>query len=112
MVRETLQAKERFEHALQLPLCWQFAFRYSSISERRGKTTENREKKLSRQEQMKKPRKKGTRVRNIETMKAGVRDYEDALGAGETAEAYKQRTGNGKSKISDWRRAIKQKQNQ
>lgn len=42
---------------------------------------------------MEKARKKGseakTRVRNIEIMKAAVRDYEDAMEAGETAESYK-----------------------
>ena len=43
-------------------------------------------------------------------MKAGIRDYEDALNAGETAEEYKKWTGNGKSKICGWRKAIKQKE--
>ena len=68
------------------------------------------------QEQREKARNKGfgakTLVRNIEEIKAGVYDYESALNAGETAEAYQQRTAHGESMICGWQQTIKQKHNQ
>ena len=63
---------------------------------------------------MKKARKKGsrakTRVRDIESMKAGVQAYQDALESGETAQEYEMRTGISKQKISGWRQSIKNKE--
>ena len=68
-----------------------------SPSARKGKTLPKIEKKRKGcvREQMKKARKKGsrakTRVRDIEIMRAGVKDYEDALDNGETAKECKER---------------------
>ena len=43
-------------------------------------------------------------------MKAGVKDYEDALESDETAQKYEMRTGISKQKISGWRQSIKNKE--
>ena len=64
---------------------------------------------------MRKGREKGSkaknRVRDIQTMKNGVRAYEDALDEGETSKEYQNRTGSSKSKIFGWRQSIKNKEN-
>ena len=73
-----------------------------------------KKKKISKQEAMDKGRRKSqkvkTRVTDVKKMKSGVRDYEEALKSGETAQEYKQRTGFGKSKIFYWRKVIEKRQ--
>ena len=54
-----------------------------------------------------KGQKASTRVTDIEEMRKGVEDYENALDSGETWKEYKQRTGKDKSLISKWRSKVK-----
>ena len=85
-----------------------FCFWYSQKIEKK--------RKRCKKEEMKNGREKGSksknRVRDIQVMKNGVRDYQDALDEGETSKEYQNRTGISKSKIFGWGQSIKNKEKQ
>ena len=68
----------------------------------------------SREEALYKGRQKGqkakSRIRDIQKMKQGIKEYEEALESGVTADEYKKNTGVNKSKISSWRKAVAKKE--
>ena len=71
------------------------------------------EQRISREEVLDKGRKKGqkakSRIRDIQKMKQGIKEYDEALESGVTAAEYEKNTGVNKSKISSWRKAVAKK---
>ena len=51
-----------------------------------------------------------SRIRDIQKMKQGIKQYEEALESGVTADEYKKNTGVSKSKIFHWRKAVAKKE--
>ena len=72
------------------------------------------EQRISREEVLDKGRKKGqkakSRTRDIQKMKQGIKEYDEALESGVTAAEYEKNTGVNKSKISSWRKAVAKKE--
>ena len=72
------------------------------------------EKRTTREEALYKGRQKGqkakSRIRDIQKMKQGIKEYEEALESGVTADEYKKNTGVNKSKIFHWRKAVAKKE--
>ena len=59
---------------------------------------------------MKKGQKAKSRIQDIQKMKQGIKEYDEALESGVTAAEYEKNTGVNKSKISSWCKAVAKKE--